>query len=302
MDKSIECRLLQKMLMIRFFEESLLSLFNTGKLSGTTHSCVGQEASAVAVTDALDSDDYVFSNHRGHGHFISYGGPPELLLKEIMGSKQGVCGGRGGSQHINYRKFFSNGITGGMTPVATGVAMSIRLRKENAISVVFIGEGALGQGVVYESMNMASLWNLPVLYALEDNKYAMSTPVKQGLAGSFEGRAKAFGIDYYKFETRDVVLLRDSMLKVIDKIRSESRPAFVVFDTYRYDGHSKSDKCVYRSREEEEHWIHNDAIAYLMSQMDASLAETVEKDCRDKMNAIFKFVVEGEGSVKTGST
>ena len=288
MDKSIECRLLQKMLIIRFFEESLLDLFNTGKLSGTTHSCVGQEASAVAVTDALDRDDYVFSNHRGHGHFISYGGSPELLLKEIMGSEDGVCGGRGGSQHIKYRRFFSNGITGGMTPVATGVAMSLRLRNENAVSAVFIGEGALGQGVVYESMNMASLWDLPVLYALEDNKYAMSTPVKQGLSGSFEGRAKAFGIDYYSFGTHDVLSLRISMLEVINKIRSESRPAFVVFDTYRYNGHSKSDKCIYRTREEEDHWVRNDAIAYLMSKMDTSLAEEIKKDCKDKISSIFK--------------
>ncbi len=228
-------------LLIRFTEERLLRLFAEGKLFGTVHTCIGQEFVGVSVSRNLVDGDTVFSNHRGHGHFISYCGNVPGLIGEIMGKSTGVCAGRGGSQHTQEAGFFSNGIQGGITPVATGLAMAHSLKEKNNVSVVYVGDGTLGQGALYESMNFASIWNLPVLFVCENNLYAQSTSQKQTLSGDICARAAAFGIDTAHSDTWEWQTLLEQMESSIARIRETGRPMFHRVDTYRLMAHSKGD-------------------------------------------------------------
>jgi len=180
--------------LIRAFEQKLLGLFSEGKLFGTVHTCIGQEFSGLAVCRNLQDGDLIFTNHRGHGHFLARTGDVNGLMAEIMGRKTGVCGGRGGSQHICSQGVFSNGVQGGIVPVSAGLALAQKLAKRGNIVAVFIGDGTLGEGVVYEAFNIASKWELPLLIALENNLYAQSTAQRQTLAGDICQRAEAFGI------------------------------------------------------------------------------------------------------------
>ena len=184
-----ETRLMEKALGIRLFEQRLLQLFSEGKLFGTVHTCIGQEWTGVALAEHLREDDVIFSNHRCHGHYLARTGNYAGLFAEIMGREAGICRGRGGSQHICDTNVFSNGIQGGIVPVASGIALAKPI-KTAWISVVFIGDGTLGEGVVYESLNIASIWNLPLLVVLENNMYAQSTSQKQTLSGDIEARAQ----------------------------------------------------------------------------------------------------------------
>ena len=180
-------RLYWRMRFIRRFEETLLALFEKGLLNGTTHACIGQEADAVAIVEHLRDGDHVFSNHRCHGHFLAWTGDALGLLAEIMGKPEGVCGGIGGSQHLCAPGFKSNGIQGGIVPTAAGIALAEQLDGDGGLSVVFIGDGTLGEGVVYETLNLASLWQLPLLLVLEDNGWSQSTPTSVNLAGRHRG-------------------------------------------------------------------------------------------------------------------
>ena len=175
----------RKMLLIRRTEELILRFFSEGKVRGTTHTYVGQEANAVGIIGQLDPQrDFVVSNHRCHGHYLAFGGPLDGLLAEIMGSRLGICGGRGGSQHLKFGHFFSNGVLGGGTPIGCGIALGEKLSKSTGIVVVCLGDGTLGEGVLYESLNMASLWSLPVLFLVENNRYAQTTPIALAVSGS----------------------------------------------------------------------------------------------------------------------
>lgn len=232
--------LYRTMYLIRTFEERALAEFSTGKLFGTTHSYIGQEADAAAIFAALGPDDVIFSNHRCHGHFLAYGGDPYRLAAELMGRATGLVAGRGGSQHIHWRNFYSNGIQGGIVPVATGIGLAEKIKKSGAISVVFIGDGTLGQGVLYESLNIASLWQLPVLYVVENNRYAQTTPTELGLAGSIPARFQALGIQTWQAASSDVLTLLPVAREAVDHVRS-GRPAACILDTYRFSAHSKGD-------------------------------------------------------------
>jgi len=234
--------LLERMLLIRSVEERLLSLFSEGKLFGTTHTCIGQEACAVGVVGALDLErDIIFSTHRCHGHFLVYADDPDALIAEIMGRATGVSGGRGGSQHICYRNFFSNGVQGGIVPVATGVALAEKRKRSGAVTVCFLGDGTLGQGVIYEAFNLASLWRAPILYVLEHNRYAQSTPTQLTTAGDVAARAEAFGIASDRRAADDPVALIDHMRSVVERVRVGGGPFFQILDTYRFAAHSKGD-------------------------------------------------------------
>ena len=230
------------MLLVRRTEETLLELFAQGKLSGTTHTSIGQESCSVGVVSALDREaDIVFSNHRCHGHFIVYAGTPEPLVAEVMGKCTGMCCGIGGSQHVHYRNFYTNGIQGGIVPAATGMALAEKLKKSGAVTAVFMGDGTLGQGVVYESFNIASLWSLPILFVIEANCFAQSTPTCSGHAGDPAAKPRSFGIETVDIAVEGPAQVFAAASELIDKVRSETRPACLVLHTYRLGPHSKGD-------------------------------------------------------------
>ena len=231
-----------RMTLIRRFEETLLELFAAGKLHGTTHTCIGQEADAAGVISCLEPErDVVVSNHRCHGHYLAFTDDVDGLLREVMGRVGGVCGGKGGSQHLFAGNFYSNGVLGSTVPLAAGIALAEREKGSGAVATVFVGDGTLGQGVVYESLNIASLWKLPLLVVVEHNGYAQSTPSTLQLAGDVEARAAAFGIATSRHDTTDVVDVRAAAREAVDHVRSTGTPYFLVLDTYRFSPHSKGD-------------------------------------------------------------
>jgi 2-oxoisovalerate dehydrogenase E1 component len=238
---SIGLELMEEALLIRRVEETFLELFSQGKLNGTVHTCVGQEFSAVAFAGQLDEKDFIFSNHRCHGHYISFTKDHYGLIAELMGKEVGVCGGVGSSQHLCKKNFFSNGIQGGIVPVAAGMALAKKLNKDNQIGVVFIGDGTLGEGVVYETMNILSKWEIPLLIVCENNFYAQSTHTSVNLAGDILKRADAFGIKTFKSATSEVNSLVTNALESIKYVRKTGLPAFHLVETYRLGPHSKGD-------------------------------------------------------------
>lgn len=233
--------LLELAFLIRHTENKLLQLFQQGTLSGTVHTSVGQELGAIFVINELQENDFIFSNHRCHGHFIAHGGSVHSLIAELAGRESGVCSGVGGSQHLHKKNFYSNGIQGSIVPVAAGMALSAKLSEKKSLGVVFIGDGTLGQGIVYESMNMAALYKVPLLIVCEDNSYAQSTPKSLSLSGSIESRAKAFGLPYYYADSYYVDQLANTSKAAIEDVRTNQGPVFFHIDTYRLNAHSKGD-------------------------------------------------------------
>jgi len=226
---------------IRAVEEQLLTLFSQGRISGTTHTSIGQEVCAAGLFPHVDQDrDIIFSSHRCHGHFIAYGGPIRGLLAEIMGKQGGVCRGRGGSQHLCYRGFFSNGIVGGGVPIATGVAHRLKSAGRGGMCVSIIGDGALGQGVVYESLNIASLLSVPLLLVVEYNGCAQSTDTSTTTAGDVVERIKGFGVAVDRCKADDPVDLARHYQEVVEYTRA-GHPFVQIVDTFRLMAHSKGD-------------------------------------------------------------
>jgi len=240
--------LYSKLVLIRRFEEKVLSAFKEGVFHGTTHTSIGQEADAVGVISQLAPEDIIVSNHRCHGHFLAYGGSPRALFAELMGKPTGVCGGRGGSQHLHWRNFYSNGIQGGIMPMAAGMALAEKTKNSQAITAVFIGDGTLGQGVVYETLNMASLWSLPLLVVLENNHIAQTTPSEITISGKIADRFKAFGIPTEEISSSDVMQIYDLVNTLTTNIRNHQRPQALIIDTVRFGPHSKGDDT--RSQED----------------------------------------------------
>src|ERR1700679_3004653 len=200
----INHKLLKYALRIRKVEEKFLELFSQGKLNGTVHTCVGQEFSALAFAGQLKKKDFVFSKHRCHGHYLAFTGDTRGLLAELLGKASGTCGGIGSSQHLCHNNFFSNGIQGGIVPVAAGYALGNKLRQNDAIGVVYIGDGTLGEGALYETMNIISKWEIPLLIVCENNYYAQSTHQSTNLAGNILARAEAFNIRVQNGDTWNV--------------------------------------------------------------------------------------------------
>jgi TPP-dependent pyruvate/acetoin dehydrogenase alpha subunit len=226
---------------IRRFEETVLDNFPKGVFFGTTHTYLGQEANAVGVLSHLREEDIVFSNHRCHGHFLAYGGDPRSLFAELMGRATGVCGGRGGSQHLHWRNFYSNGVQGGIVPIATGMAFAEKFKHSDALVVVFMGDGTLGEGAVYEALNMASLWGAPILYVVENNHIAQTTPLELALAGKISARFSAFDIPASELDTSDVLDIYSTAADLLAQVRAQSRPYTLILNTYRFGPHSKGD-------------------------------------------------------------
>lgn len=232
---------LELLLLIRHFESALLDLFSAGKLHGTTHTCLGQEYIPVALETFFRDGDFVFSNHRGHGHYLSRFQDPEGLLAEIMGRAGAVCSGVGGSQHIHREGYLSTGVQGESLPVAAGMALTMRQAGEGALAAVYTGDGTWGEGTVYEALNMARLWHLPLVVVVENNHIAQSTPTEKQLAGSIAGRAAAFDIDHHLVRGHDINRIRGQLDSVFAAVRAGSGPVVIEFDTYRIGPHSKGD-------------------------------------------------------------
>lgn len=234
-------KVLKDALTIREVETKFLELFSEGKLNGTVHTCVGQEFSALAFAGQLQKRDFVFSNHRCHGHYIAFTGDVRGLLAELLGKSSGTSGGIGSSQHLCNNNFYSNGIQGGIVPVAAGYALANKLKKNGAIGIVFIGDGTLGEGVLYETMNIISKWEIPLMIVCENNYYAQSTPQSVNLAGDITARAEAFDIKTMKGSTDIPNLLFEQADEAISYVRNNSKPLFFHVDTYRLNPHSKGD-------------------------------------------------------------
>lgn len=227
---------------IRRFEETLLEQFSAGKLHGTTHACIGQEHISAGLFAHLTSEDVVFSNHRCHGHYLAHQRDPLGLMAELMGKATGTCGGVGGSQHLQRGNFYSNGVQGGILPAAVGMALAERLKgARETIAVVFMGDGTLGQGQVYEAFNLASLWKLPVLFVIEHNEYSQSTPSRLQIAGEVALRPQAFGIELFEVTSNDVRESQETAGRAVRRVRGERLPACLLYHTFRLCSHSRSD-------------------------------------------------------------
>ena len=233
--------LVSEAILIREVENSLLKLFDQGQMNGTVHTCVGQEFSAVAVCNALEKDDWITSNHRCHGHFISKTKKWESLIDELRGFKSGACMGIGSSQHLFHQGFLSNGPQASLIPVGSGIARHLQDQGKKNVCVSFFGEGTLGEGLIYESMNLASVLNLAQVFVLENNLYSQSTPQAVAVSGSFEHRAKAFNLKFFSTNTWDLDHLFGTCLKAISYSREQKKPCFLDIKTYRLNAHSKSD-------------------------------------------------------------
>lgn len=232
---------LELLLLIRYFELKLLDLFAAGLVAGTTHTCLGQEHVPVSLRTLLDDADFVFSNHRGHGHYLARSGDCAGLLAEIMGREGGVCDGVGGSQHLFRDRFLSTGVQGQNVPVAVGAALRLKRTEPGRLAAVYVGDGTWGEGVVYEALNMASLWRVPLLVVVENNGIAQSTPTEAHLAGSIALRARAFGVDHHAVTGTDVAAIRTTVAPLVDRVRRENRPLVLEFHTVRLGPHSKGD-------------------------------------------------------------
>ena len=274
--------------LIRSFEQRLLKLFSEGKLFGTVHTCIGQEFTGVSVAGQLIDGDLMVSNHRCHGHYLARTGDADGLMAEVMGRITGICGGRGGSQHICAHGVYSNGIQGGMSPVSAGMALAQKLNQTGNIVVTFIGDGTLGEGTLYETMNIISKWDLPMMIVLENNLYAQSTSQTLTLAGDICARAEAFGIDSYHGSTANPRSLQKLMADAVKKVRSDSRPAFFRVDTSRLMAHSKGDDD--RPKEELARYWAQDPIARFTEQFPEE-AESIQRAAEEKIDRAVELAL-----------
>jgi len=229
---------------IRDFEIETLKLYRLGEIKGSIHLCIGQELQEVQIINELKKDDIVCSNHRGHGHYLAFTKDFQGLRDELLGLKTGCCQGKGGSQHLHNNNFYTTGVQGGFIPIACGLALGFKRNKKSNIVCVFIGDGTLGQGILYECLNIAKIWGLPLLIVIENNQYAMSSPSKEMVSTSISNRFKAFGW-YETFFSKDW---------------RRMLPGFHIIDTFRICGHSANDKQLYRSKEEIKNCIENDYL------------------------------------------
>jgi pyruvate dehydrogenase E1 component alpha subunit len=229
------------LLLIRNFEKKILELFEQGLVNGTTHTCLGQEHVPVALRTLVGQQDFMFSNHRGHGHYLARYDDPAGLLSEIMGRDGAVCRGVGGSQHVRRGRFLSTGVQGQSLPVAAGVALHVKHTEPGRLACVHVGDGTWGEGAVYEALNMAALWRLPLLLVVEHNGIAQSTPTSAQMAGNIADRARAFGIMHYRTDSTDLAELRAALGPLIEDVRRGGGPLVAEIAVHRVGPHSKGD-------------------------------------------------------------
>lgn len=291
--------MLRKMLLIRLFEEQVDQLYMKGEVHGTGHLYIGMEATAVGSILALKKEDVITSTHRGHGHCIAKGADPKLMMAELLGKRTGYCKGKGGSMHIadiNIGILGANGIVGGGIAIATGAAFAIKEMATGQVVLCFFGDGAINQGVFHESINMASIWNLPIIYLVENNKYGMGFPVSKAVnIEKLSKRACAYGIKGITIDGNDVVGVYKVIKEIITDVRSCKGPILVECETYRWKGHSRMDPERYRTKEEVEQWKKKCPILrfkkYLMDNKIISLSEIekIENEAKNIINEALEF-------------
>jgi acetoin:2,6-dichlorophenolindophenol oxidoreductase subunit alpha len=252
-------RMYRQMVKIRVFEDNANELYLTAKMPGLTHMYSGEEAVAVGICEALKKTDKITSTHRGHGHCVAKGAEFKEMFCELLGKEEGYCRGKGGSMHIADQtngNLGANAIVGGSMGIATGSALSAKRLGTDDVTVCFFGDGATAQGLMYEVMNMAALWKLPVIYACENNLYGEYTKVEETAAGNIMARAEAFGIEAHQVDGQDVLAVNGLTEKLVARARNGEGPFFIELMTYRYHGHHVGDinREYYRSKDEEKHW------------------------------------------------
>jgi TPP-dependent pyruvate/acetoin dehydrogenase alpha subunit len=294
----------EQMVKIRLFEEHVNQLYFAAKMPGLAHLYIGEEAIAVGVCQALRREDYITSTHRGHGHCLAKGATVDRMFAELLGKDAGYCHGKGGSMHIadqDTGNLGANAIVGGSAGIATGSAMSNKMLGNNLVSVCFFGDGALGQGVLYEVMNMASLWKLPIVYVCENNMYNEYTHYSETTAGEISTRARAFGIQTEQVDGQDVRLVYATASRLIERARRGEGPGFLLCDTYRYMGHHVGDiqRGYYRAKEEEEHWkTQRDPLKLLASWLieqgiaDDETLQQIEQRVEEEVEAGERFALD----------
>lgn len=255
-------RMYRQMVKIRVFEDNANQLYLNAKMPGLTHMYSGEEAVAVGICEALKVTDKITSTHRGHGHCMAKGADFRQMFCELLGKVKGYCRGKGGSMHIADQtngNLGANAIVGGSMGIATGSALRAKLQKSNDVTVCFFGDGATAQGLMYEVMNMAALWKLPVIYACENNGYSEYTSTDEIAAGEILERARAFGIEAFNVDGQDVIAVNKLASELVEKARKGKGPFFIELMTYRYHGHHVGDinRTYYRSKEEEAEWKKN---------------------------------------------
>jgi TPP-dependent pyruvate/acetoin dehydrogenase alpha subunit len=293
----------RRMVAIRRFEENANDLYTRALMPGITHLYIGEEAVAVGVCEALHADDYITSTHRGHGHCLAKGADPKRMFAELLGKAAGYCKGKGGSMHIADAKtgnLGANAIVGGSFGIATGAAFSAKRLGNGRVAVCFFGDGAMAQGLMFEVMNLAQLWKLPVIYVCENNLYGEYTRTSEALAGELMDRPAAFGIPAEQVDGQDVRAVYQAAKGLIDRARRGEGPSFLQCDTYRYMGHHVGDisREYYRRKDEERFWMtERDAIKghadWLIAQgyADAAALEGIDGEVRAEIEAAVKFAL-----------
>ncbi len=294
----------EQMAKIRAFEEQVNELYKSAKMPGLAHLYSGEEAVAVGVCEALRRDDYITSTHRGHGHCLAKGASIDRMFAELLGKEAGYCRGKGGSMHIadqDTGNLGANAIVGGSAGIATGAAFSAKRRGTDQVAVCFFGDGALGQGLLYEVMNMASLWKLPIVYVCENNLYNEYTHNSETTAGEIAARARAFGIHTQVVDGQDARAVFAAARRLVERARRGEGPAFLECKTYRYYGHHVGDinRAYYRSKAEEQEWTtQRDPLKILAEWLvgqkltDQSVLDRIQKDVQNEIEAGVQFALE----------
>jgi TPP-dependent pyruvate/acetoin dehydrogenase alpha subunit len=292
------------MLAIRLFEERVNDLYTRALMPGLAHLYIGEEAVAVGVCEALRPDDYITSTHRGHGHCLAKGASPDRMFAELLGKEAGYCRGKGGSMHIadpDTGNLGANAIVAGSVGIATGAAFAAKRLGNGRVAVCFFGEGALGQGVLYEVMNLAQLFKLPVIYVCENNLYTEYTHYSETTAGEILKRATAFGLEAVAVDGQDVRAVNAAAAQLIERARRGDGPGFLLAHTYRYTGHHVGDinREYYRSKQEEQAWkTEHDPIKNLADWMleqklaDAAQFAQIQAELTAQMDRAAEFAVK----------
>jgi TPP-dependent pyruvate/acetoin dehydrogenase alpha subunit len=305
-DKKLSLKMYEQMLTIRSFEEKAIELFEHNLIRGNIHPCIGQEAVSVGGCSPLHRNDFMVNTHRGHGNCIAKGGELKLMMAELLGKSTGYCKGKGGSMHIadfEGGNLGANGIVGGGLPIAVGAGISIQNRSTNQVVVCFFGDGATNQGTFHESLNLAALWRLPVIFVCENNLYALSTPVREAISvPHISDRATAYGIPGVNIDGNDLIEVYTKMKEAVDRARAGEGPTLLDCVTYRFFGHFTGDPgrgITYRTKEEMDQWLNRCPIKrfreHLIKEkiMTEEMEKTIEANVKASIEDAVQFAKEG---------